>query len=161
MKLLITLLLLLPAAAFSQYRITIILDKIPANTNSDRIFVAGNFNQWEPADENTILTKGSDGKYSRVFDDVPAGLYEFKFTLGSTETMEVAEDGKDLANRILNLSSDTTIRLTVARWKTAGTAYIENISAWSNLLLPYYSLPARVKKPDGVISRSRQILPKS
>src|SRR6185503_19045021 len=139
MKLLISLLLILPAAAFSQYRITIILDKVPAGTTADRLYIAGNFNNWEPADENTILTKGTDGKYSRVFDDVQAGQYEYKFTMGSMESIELAADGKDLANRILNLSSDTTIHLTVARWKSAKTAYIENISTWSSLLLPYYS----------------------
>jgi hypothetical protein len=161
MKLLISLLLLLPAAGFSQYRITIILDKVPSNTSADRLYIAGNFNNWEPADENTTLTKGTDGKFSRVFEDVQAGQYEFKFTAGSMEAIEVAADGKEIENRVLNLSSDTTIRLTVARWKSAKTAFTENISSWSSLQLPYYSLPARVRKPDGAISRSRQILPKS
>jgi metallo-beta-lactamase class B len=161
MKLLITLLLILPAATFSQYRITIILDKVPANTSGDRLYISGNFNNWEPADENTVLTKGTDGRFSRIFDDVQAGQYEYKFTMGSMESIEVAADGKDLSNRILNLSSDTTIHLTVARWKNAKLAYIGNISTWSSLLQPYYSLPARVKKPDGVISRFRQTLPKS
>mgnify|MGYP003042454208 CR=1 FL=1 len=161
MKLLMSMLLLLPAACFCQYRVTVILDKVPANTKAEQLFIAGNFNEWQPADENAALTKGSDGKYTKVFDDVQAGEYEFKFTMGSMETVEVAADGKELANRVLTLRSDTTIHLTVARWKAAKTAFIENISAWSNLQLPYYSSPARVKKPDGVISRSRLILPKS
>ena len=161
MKLLLSLLLIVPTATFSQYRITLIIDKVPANTNADPLYISGNFNNWEPADENTALTKGSDGKYSRVFDDVQAGQYEFKFTTGSMESIEVDKDGKEIANRVLNITSDTTIRLTVARWKSAKTAYIETISAWSGLQLPYYSLPARVRKPDGAISRFRPILPKS
>jgi hypothetical protein len=161
MKRLFTLLLILPAAAFSQYRITVIIDKVPANTNADRLYIAGNFNNWEPADENTSMSKGTDGKYSRVFDDVQAGQYEFKITAGSMESIEVAADGKEIQNRVLNLSSDTTIHLAVARWKSAKTAFTENISSWSSLQLPYYSLPRRAKKPDGAILRSRPILPKS
>jgi hypothetical protein len=161
MKLVITLLLLLPAAAFSQYRITVIIDKLPAKTTADRIFIAGNFNEWQPADENTILTKGSDGKFTKVFEDVQAGDYEFKFTLGTMETVEVDANGKDIANRVLSLRSDTTIRVTVASWKGVKAAFTENYSSWSNLLLPYYSLPARAKKQDGAILKSRQILPKS
>ena len=162
MKLLISLLILLPAAGFCQYRVTIILDKVPANTKADRIFIAGNFNEWQPADENAVLTKGSDGKFIRVFDDVQAGEYEFKFTLGSMETTEVAANGKEIANRMLSVRSDTTVHLTVARWKTApNTAYIENTAAWSNLLAASCNLTARAKKPDGAILRSRQTLPKN
>lgn len=155
MKQLFVALLLLPAVALSQYRITVILEKIPAKTSGDRIFIAGNFNQWVPDDENTLLTKGSDGKFTRVFDDVQAGEYEFKFTLGSLESIEVGEDGKEIPNRILSLRSDTTVHLTVAGWKNAKTAFIENKSSWSSLPQPYYSLPARVRKPGGVISKSR------
>lgn len=161
MKQLVTILLLLPAVALGQYRITVILDKVPAKTNSDRIFIAGNFNQWMPDDENTLMTKGSDGKFTRVFEDVEAGEYEFKFTLGTMESIEVGADGKEIPNRILSLRSDTTIRLKVAGWKNVKTAYIENNSVWSSLPQPSYSLPARAKKPDGAISRYRPILPKS
>ncbi len=162
MKLLITLLLLLPVAAFSQYRITIILDKVPSNTSGDRLYIAGNFNEWQPADENTVLTKGSDGKFTRVFDDVQAGEYEYKFTMGSMETVEVASDGKERPNRVLSLRSDTTIHLTIARWKSAAkTAFTENNSAWSNLLPSFYNSINRERKPDGVISRSRQTLRRS
>lgn len=162
MRQLLLLLLVIPAAGFAQYRITLIVDKVPASTTAEQLYVAGNFNYWEPADENTVMTKNGDGKFARVFDDVPAGLYEFKITAGSNETVEVAADGKDISSRILNLSSDTTIHLTVARWKSDKTAFIENlISTWCSLQLPYYSLAARVKKPDGVISRFRMISPKS
>jgi hypothetical protein len=155
MKLVITTLLLIPTIAFSQYRITVIVDKVPANTKVDHLFIAGNFNQWEPADENTTLTKGSDGKFTKVFENIEPGEYEFKITQGSMETIEVDAKGKEIPNRVLSLRSDTTIHVTVAGWKSAKTAYIENFTAWSNSQQPYYNSPARVRKQDGVISRSR------
>ena len=161
MKFLFTLLLLTPVACFCQFRITLIVDKVPANTKVDRLYIAGNFNEWQPADENTILTKGSDGKYTRVFDEVQAGDYEFKFTQGSLETIETAADGKEIKNRLLSLRSDTTIHLTIAGWKGAKSEPGENFTTWSDLQQPYYSLPARVRKPVGAMSRYLQILPKS
>jgi hypothetical protein len=160
MRVIIAMLLLLPAFAFSQYRITVIIEKVPAGT-PDRLFIAGNFNEWNPADENNVLEKGPDGKHTRVFEDVPAGEYEYKLTAGSMEAIEVAADGKDINNRLLSLKSDTTIRLTVARWKNGKEAFTENNAAWSNLLQPYYSSAMPARKPDGAISRSRQTLLKN
>lgn len=160
MRVIITLLLMLPAFAFSQYRVTVIIEKVPTGT-PDRLFIAGNFNEWQPADENTVLEKGTDGKHIHVFEDVQAGEYEFKITAGSMETVEVAADGKDINNRLLSLKSDTTIRISVVKWKGAKAALTENNAAWSNLLQPYYSSTAMVRKPDGAILTSRQTLRKS
>ena len=161
MKFLFTLLLLTPVACFCQYRITVIVDKVPASTKVDRLYIAGNFNQWEPADENTLLSKGSDGKFTKVFEDVQAGDYEFKFTQGTMETIECAKDGKESKNRLLSLRSDTTIHVTVEGWKSAKSEPGENFTTWSDLQQPYYSLTARVRKPVGAISRFRQTLPRS
>lgn len=160
MRVIIALLLLLPAFAFSQYRITVIIEKVPAGT-PDRLFLTGNFNEWQPADENNVLEKGTDGKFIRVYEDIPAGEYEYKVTGGSMESIEVGADGKDIKNRVLSLKSDTTIRLSVERWKNAKSAFTENNAAWSNLLQPYYSSAAMVRKQDGAILISRQTLRKS
>lgn len=153
MKFLFTLILLTPIACFCQYRVTIIVDNLPANTKVDRLYIAGNFNEWQPADENTMLTKGSDGKFIKVFDDVEAADFEYKFTQGTMETIEAAKDGKDIQNRLLSLRSDTTIHVTIAGWKSAKTEPAENLTSWSDLQQPYYSLPARVRKPVGAISK--------
>lgn len=160
MRAIISLLLILPAFAFSQYRVTVIIEKAPSGT-PDRLYIAGNFNEWQPADENTALEKGTNGKHIHVFEDVQAGEYEFKITAGSMEAVEVAADGKDISNRLLSLKSDTTIRLTVARWKNAKSAFTENNAAWSNLPQPYYSSRTLARKPDGAILTSRQTLRKS
>jgi hypothetical protein len=116
MRLLIVCLILLPASLFSQYKVTVILDSVPANT-SGSIFIAGNFNNWEPADPNTAFSKNGQGKYEKVFEEVQGGTYEFKFTLGSNETMECKADGSELGNRALVLTSDTVVHTTIAAWK--------------------------------------------
>jgi hypothetical protein len=140
MRVLLALLLLLPACLFSQYKVTVILDSIPASTNSS-IFIAGNFNNWEPADPNTALVKNATGKFEKVFDDVQGATYEFKFTLGSNETMECKPDGSDIANRTLVLTSDTVIHLTVAAWKPVKkSASLAPAAAPSVNALPYLAV---------------------
>jgi len=119
MRNLIAILLLVPTSLFSQYKVTIILDSIPAQTNSESIFISGNFNNWQPDDPNTILSKNPMGKFTKEFNEVSGGEYEFKFTLGSQETVECKADGSDIPNRKLLLTSDTVIHLSVAAWKTA------------------------------------------
>ena len=119
MKNIFLFLLLCPVFASSQYRVTVIIDKVPAGTNAESIYIMGNFNEWSPADPQSILTKDQSGKYSKSYDDVQPALYEFKFTLGSLESVECKADGSELSNRMLNLQSDTTIHITIARWKNA------------------------------------------
>lgn len=119
MKFVVAFLILLPAFVSAQYRITVILDKVPDKPTPDRIYIAGNFNEWNPADPEAALSKNDKGKFTKVFEGVDAGTYEFKFTLGTTESMECKLDGTELPSRTLVLQSDTTIHLTVARWKSA------------------------------------------
>ena len=127
MKKLITILLLCPLFASSQFKVTVIIDKVPSGTGDKSIYIMGNFNEWSPADPQSVLVKDQSGKYSKTYDDVQSALYEFKFTLGSMESVECKADGSDIANRQLNLQSDTTIHITIARWKnTANTASVEN-----------------------------------
>ena len=95
LKLLPILLLLVPAFAMSQYRVTIILDNVPKNTTGDKIYAAGNWNGWNPADPEASLTKDANGKFTKVFDDVQPAEYEFKFTLGTWETVETNAAGRD------------------------------------------------------------------
>jgi hypothetical protein len=116
MKLIAAFLILLPVFASSQYKVTIIVDKLPAQT-TDKIYLCGNFNQFNPADPDALLLKNSAGKFTKDFMDVESGQYEFRFTQGSMESIECKSDGTDLANRQVTINSDTVIHFTIARWK--------------------------------------------
>lgn len=91
--------LFLTENSFSQ--VTIIVnnasDFTPEIQNS--IYVAGNFNQWNPGDEKLKL-KNEKGKISLTFiPDSGITLLEFKFTRGTWETGEVYQDGSYRTNR--------------------------------------------------------------
>ena len=121
MKLLPLYLLLLPAFAISQYKVTLILDSVPAKPVADKIYVSGNFNNWDPADPETELVKDANGKFTKIFTDASAVDYEYKFTLGSWQTVECAANGADIPNRKLTLHSDTVLHFAIAAWKKAPT----------------------------------------
>src|SRR6266700_1858541 len=89
------LVIMLPVLAQGQYKVSIILDSVPAQTLS-KVYIAGNFNGWSPADPLVALQKGTEGRYSIAFNNSPKMDYEFKFTMGSWQTVECQSNGMDI-----------------------------------------------------------------
>jgi glycosidase/predicted alpha/beta superfamily hydrolase len=72
----------------------------PANTpDTAPVFVAGSFNQWNPAAAEYRLTAAGGGRYAITLPTAVRGAIEFKFTLGSWDVVEVDSTGADVANR--------------------------------------------------------------
>ena len=102
--------------AVGQHKVVIRINSLPASPAAEAIYIAGNFNNWNPKDEGFRLTKESDGKFTIVFPNVATGDYEFKFTRGGWETVETTADGRQIANRSLKLLSDTTLNIDIVGW---------------------------------------------
>ena len=101
---------------FGQYKLTIRINSLPPNPATDVVYVAGNFNNWNPKDELCKFKKDSLGKFIISFPNVPANDYEYKFTRGGWETVETTSDGKNIANRVLKLMSDTILNIDIGGW---------------------------------------------
>ncbi|HEY0069793.1 MAG TPA: alpha/beta hydrolase-fold protein, partial [Chloroflexia bacterium] len=85
----------------------------PDTPPGDAIYVAGNFQGWDPG--ATPLTR--DGLHaSGVVTVTTDRNIEFKFTRGTWEKGEKAADCSELANRAALVITDTTIEATVAKW---------------------------------------------
>ena len=54
----------LPLYSHSQFRITIVVKQPSVLHSIDQLFVAGNFNSWDPGDKNFELTNNNDGTAS-------------------------------------------------------------------------------------------------
>ncbi|MBL7817779.1 MAG: helix-turn-helix domain-containing protein [Saprospiraceae bacterium] len=82
-----------------------IVSGLPKNTPHDaHIFIAGNFNSWNPSDPNFRLKKQLDGSYRiLVYSQLPK--LEYKFTRGSWESVEGRSSGKARPNRIFTKNS--------------------------------------------------------
>jgi len=101
--------------------IRIILEKVPASTPADgQLFIAGNFNNWNPSDNAYSFHKAADGTY---YIDIPRSEYilSFKVTRGyNWSTVECQLNGEDIQNRDYAYKDVSVIRISVAAWKDLG-----------------------------------------
>ncbi len=100
----------------AQYTLRVVVTGIAAKPNDD-IYIAGNFNNWNPADNNSKLKPFAGGRRIIVFNNVDTGHYEFKLTRGSWDKVETTAKGEDIPGRIFDLRTDTSIEINIAGWK--------------------------------------------
>ncbi|WDF80184.1 alpha/beta hydrolase-fold protein [Mucilaginibacter sp. KACC 22773] len=102
---------------FGQVKTTFKTGKIPPLKNqSESLFLAGNFNGWNPADSAWKLLPDGIGGY-RLLTAMPKGIYNYKITRGSWDKVECTATGKPADNRSLIITGDTIIVLDVAAWQ--------------------------------------------
>ncbi len=81
-----------------------IVNKIPSATPFDaRLYVTGNFNNWNPRDDNYQLIKQSDGSYRTTIHSELQEI-QFKITRGTWESVECYGNGKARPNRKIKRS---------------------------------------------------------
>ncbi len=108
--------LLIHFAYSSSSQVTVNIIKVPEKTPPDaKIYMAGNFNGWNPKDENFVLKRNKDGNFSADFKNLK-GTIEFKFTRGGGETVEKAKNCNEVANRKLTLKPNDTLKLSIENW---------------------------------------------
>jgi RNase P/RNase MRP subunit p29 len=100
----------------SCHSVVLKVENVPSNTplNQD-IYVAGNFNNWDPGDEKYRLTRDSDSTY---FITLPPGFgtVEFKFTRGDWTSVEKDICGYEIGNRSYRLGTSDTLVQSIASW---------------------------------------------
>ena len=136
-RLLFFLLSLAPQLIFAQ--LTIQVNKIPINTPANtNIFIAGNFQGWNPGDTAYQLEAKMDGTYDITITP-PSGKLEFKFTQGDWNSTEGNENGNFLPNRQFNYTGEkTTIPLEILSWENGDQA---NSTATSNVRILNHDFP--------------------
>ncbi|MFT5917123.1 MAG: hypothetical protein ACJAWV_001837 [Flammeovirgaceae bacterium] len=101
----VSLLIFLASCGFGEPSITIVLESIaPYNTSKTPIYMMGNFNEWNPKDENYRLNWLGGEKFGlklEISESFADSVIEYKYTRGSLENVEVAKDGTDIRNRKL------------------------------------------------------------
>jgi predicted alpha/beta superfamily hydrolase len=125
---------------FGQWNITV--TDIPQSTpTNSSIYIAGNFNQWNPGNETYILKKDNTGKYS-ISLNVPAGSYQFKFTRGSWATVEGTADGKVIPNRSFTFNGTfSNINLSIAGWEDLSGQSTSTASPQVSVLSSSFYMP--------------------
>jgi predicted alpha/beta superfamily hydrolase len=108
-------LLLIGLISFAQYKVTFVIHKLPSyHKSTNQIYLAGNFNNWNPHDEKLQLKLINDKPGITI--ELAKGMYEYKFTGGSWESVEALDGGIPTQNRSLIIESDTTIPVEIEHW---------------------------------------------
>ena len=108
--------LLCSFVAEAQFSLRIVVTAV-ATRKDDNIYIAGNFNGWNPADEKYKLKPFAGGRKSIVIKDLQPGTYAFKLTRGGFDKVETTADGRDISDRVVEVNSDITQEITIAGWK--------------------------------------------
>ena len=132
----VALLLFVSTVSFAQYKVTFLVKQPSLLHSMDHLFVAGNFNMWNPGDSSYQLKPDASG-ISKITLSLPAGNYEYKFTRGNWQKGETDTAGRGTANRNLRLNSDTMIHIDILGWaddfKSNQVAAERNHSASKNV----------------------------
>jgi predicted alpha/beta superfamily hydrolase len=108
--------LLLSVAVSSSAQYTLQIKIVtPSAHQQDGVFVAGNFNNWNPGDNNYAFIKENGAMLLRI-KNLPAANYEYKFTRGNWQKVESTGKGIGTGNRSIILSGDTTIQCSIDGW---------------------------------------------
>lgn len=153
-------LLLLVASAIPAAAAVVTFDvTVPAQTPTDAVlYLAGDFQGWNPGAPDWALARGADGHWQRQATFADGQALQFKFTLGNWGSVEKGPAGEELQNRLLTVRADTTLHLVVANWadgapprdtttgdvrKFAAPGFLEGRDVWVWLPAGYDAEPQR------------------
>lgn len=100
----------------AQFTVRIIVNDV-ATKKQDDIYVAGDFNNWNPRDEAYKMKLFGATRRIFVLKDVAPGTVNFKFTRGTWDKVESSSKGEDIENHSVMVDADTSLTFFVAGWK--------------------------------------------
>ena len=103
-------------AGEAQFTVRFKLGKYPLQHAQDSIFIAGNFNDWNPHNTVYILSLTKENNLS-FYTKLAAGDYEYKCTRGNWKKVECQDRGYEIENHEFEILSDTTIEINIEAWK--------------------------------------------
>ena len=129
-------------------QLTVRLTSVPTNTpTTDKIYIVGNFNNWNPADTSKIVTRQTDGSYKITFTPSITAL-EYKFTRGSWATVEGDANGGERPNRTFTYNNGVqSVDNQVLSWKdllqnSTAAANVRILS--NNFVMPQFNRTRRI-----------------
>ena len=89
---------------------------LPDNTPAgDRIYLAGNFNNWNPSSPKFIMER--TGNMAVLVVEMPIGMeIEYKYTRGGWKSVEKGPEGEEISNRKATVTEELVLEDVVASW---------------------------------------------
>lgn len=103
--------------ALGTVKVTFIVSVPDYTPKNDSVYIAGDFNGWNPGNERYRLKRLPDGRWAINLTFPYGKIIEFKFTRGSWETVEKGRDGEEIPNRRFIFKENGTYEFTVYNWR--------------------------------------------
>ncbi len=115
-------LLSLIVVLYSSAQVTFVVDSLPDYTPpEDILYIAGDFQGWNPGDPNYALEKNTEDKWTITLDSTAQGTeIEFKFTRGDWGKVEKGELGEEIPNREFTFGNGDTVSIIIFNWADGG-----------------------------------------
>jgi len=115
MKFRFFILLLFPANLLLAGSVTITINSLPSNHPWDEpVYIAGDFNNWNPGSEAYKLTLNGNNTYTITLNGT--GKINFKFTRGSWDKVEKGVNCVELSNRTFTYGSNQNYTAQILHW---------------------------------------------
>lgn len=113
-------------------QVTFTLDSIPDYTPiGDTLYIAGDFQGWNPGHPDFALQKNNDDKWFIEIDSVAVGtIINFKFTRGDWGKVEKGINGEEIPDRQFTFGNGDSISIIIYNWADYGG---ENSTAAENV----------------------------
>lgn len=120
-----------------------VIKQVPVSTPHDgTIYLAGNFNNWNPRDEAHRLYRQPNGTY-RVNFSTELERIEFKFTRGTWSSVEGQGNGRMRPNRVLyrsQIKANRPLEFEIATWEDLSGSGNLLAFAWYDIIILFAAL---------------------
>lgn len=105
-----------------QAQVTFTVDSLPDYTPpEDILYIAGDFQGWNPGDTNFVLQKNNEDKWFIQFDSVAEGtIIKFKFTRGDWGKVEKGILGEEIPDREFTYGNGESVSIIIYNWADYG-----------------------------------------
>ncbi|MDV3103661.1 alpha/beta hydrolase-fold protein [Thermococcus waiotapuensis] len=105
------------STTLNEITVTFVVSVPEYTPEGDYVYIAGDFNGWNPGDERYRLKRLPDGRWAIDLTFPYGTVIEFKFTRGSWETVEKGPNGEEISNRRFVFTKADTYEFTVYNWR--------------------------------------------
>lgn len=115
-------LLLFSAISPAQVAAVTFTVQVPSIDSAKGVFLAGSFNYWHTGDSLYRMQKISDNRYTLTLPVFDNHSYQYKYTLGHWNRVELAASDSNISNRVFVAANGKQLTDTVMKWKTVWPA---------------------------------------
>jgi predicted alpha/beta superfamily hydrolase len=128
--------------AILQAKANMTITVIAPNTTpiSDVLYIAGDFNTWNPSAAAYTAAPIGNFRYTISIPPPTNTAMLFKFTRGSWTTVECMPSGADIANRTMTYQEGGSATFTIENWKDLGGT-THSLSGNCGVLIANFSMP--------------------